>query len=149
MKAIILTLAASLTISFFNICSSLSQNSLEQQFLDLENKWMNAWNKDEKTAKEILSDNFTLTSSLSTGELMTKEQWIGTLSRFDCKNFQFDKIKVRKYGNTAVVNSWYHQEAIANGKEWNGKFLMTAVWVKKMKNGRLFQDMQVDCNSNS
>ena len=93
---------------------------------------MNAWkNKDEKACREILADDFTLTSSLSTGELITKEQWIGALSKYDCKSFQFDKIKVRVYGKTAVVNSWYHQEAIANGKDWNGEFLMTDVWVKK------------------
>lgn len=95
---------------------------------------MNAWkNKDEKIANEILPDDFTLTSSLSTGELITKEQWIGALSKFDCKSFHFDTIKVRLYGKTAIVNSWYHQEATANGKGWNGNFLMTDVWVKKNK----------------
>lgn len=117
----------------FMIPSILSAQSpeLDQQFLELENEWMNAWkNKDEKRCREILADDFTLTSSLSSGNLMTKEQWIGALTRYDCKSFSFDKVKTRQYGNTVVVNSWYHQEAIANGAEWNGTFVITDVWVK-------------------
>ncbi len=108
---------------------------MEQQFLDLETKWMNAWkNKDEKTCSEILADDFTLTSSLSTGELMTKGQWLAALVKYNCTSFHFDKIKVRTYGNTAVVNSWFNQQADISGKEWNGDFLMTDVWVNNSGN---------------
>ena len=109
-----------------------TQTDFTQMFSDLENKWMNAWkNKDEKTVREILADDFTLTSSLSTGELITKEQWIAALPKYICKSFAFDTIKVRVNGNTAVLNIWYHQQATVNGKEWDGNFLMTDVWVKQ------------------
>ena len=109
--------------------------TLEDQFLALENKWMNAWkSKDIQTCRALLAEEFTLTSSLSTGDLLTKEQWIDAVSRYDCKSFSFEKIKVRKYGKTAIVNSWFQQEATANGKDWNGKFLITDVWVNKGKN---------------
>ena len=92
------------------------QTNFQQIFLDLENRWMNAWkNKDEKVVRELIADDFTLTSSLSTGELMTKEQWIQSLSKYDCQSFQFDKINVRINGNTALLNIWYHQEATVNG----------------------------------
>ena len=105
---------------------------MEKLFLDLENKWMTAWkDKDLKTVNEILSDDFTLTSSLSTGDLVDKEGWIEKLQYYDCKDFRFDKIKVRIYDNTSIVNSWFYQNATANGKDWSGNFLMTDVWVKK------------------
>ena len=105
---------------------------MEKLFLDLETEWMEAWkNKDVETVQKILADDFTLTSSLSSGGLVDKEDWIAKLAIYDCKAFRFDKIKVRVYGNTAVVNSWFHQEATANGKDWSGDFLMTDVWVMK------------------
>ena len=105
---------------------------MEKLFLDLETQWMNAWkNKDVVTVRKILSDDFTLTSSLSSGGLVNKAEWIEKLQVYDCKAFRFDRIQVRVYGNTAVVNSWFNQEATANGKDWNGDFLITDVWVKE------------------
>jgi hypothetical protein len=45
-----------------------SKTKTEQQFLDLEATWMNAWiNKDEATARKIMSEDFLLTSGLTTG----------------------------------------------------------------------------------
>jgi hypothetical protein len=38
---------------------------------------------------------------------------------------------VRIYGQTAIVNSWYHQEAKANGNDRNGNFLITDSWINK------------------
>jgi hypothetical protein len=29
------------------------------------------------------------------------------------------------------VNSWFHQNATANGKDWSGDFLLTDIWVNK------------------
>jgi ketosteroid isomerase-like protein len=106
---------------------------MEKQFLDLETKWMTAWkNRDEETVRKILSDDFTLTSTLSTGELVDKETWIDkALHHYECTYFRFDKVKVRVYENTAIVNSWFFQEATANGKDWSGNFLITDVWVAK------------------
>jgi len=105
---------------------------MEELFLDLEIKWMTAWkNKDVTTVRKMLSDDFTLTSSLSSGGLVDKEAWIEKLQVYDCKDFRFDKIQVRVYNDTSIVNSWFHQEATANGKDWSGDFLITDVWVKK------------------
>jgi ketosteroid isomerase-like protein len=111
---------------------------MEEQFLALENKWMNAWkNKDIQTCSEIIADDFTLTSSLSTGELMTKAQWLASVEHYYCISFNFDNIKVRTYGPTAIVQSWYHQEANANGTEWSGNFLMTDIWVHADNNWKV------------
>ena len=105
---------------------------MEKLFLDLETQWMTAWkNKDVLTVRKILSDDFTLTSSLSSGGLVDKEDWIAKLAIYDCKDFRIDKMQVRVYDKTAVVNSWFHQDASANGKDWSGDFLITDVWIMK------------------
>lgn len=101
-------------------------------FLDLETKWMNAWkNKDEITARELLADEFTLTSSLS-NQLVNKEGWINkAINNYHCRNFEFKEIQTRVYGDTAILNIIYNQQATANDKDWSGDFLLTDVWVKK------------------
>lgn len=131
-KLILLITVINLTINM-----TQAQTIWQQTFTELENSWMNAWkNKDEKTVREIIADDFTLSSSLSTGELMNKEAWIEkALHGYDCQSFNFDTIKVRVYGDTALLNVWYHQEATVNGKDWSGNFLMTDIWTKQ-KNGK-------------
>jgi hypothetical protein len=114
------------------VIPNTKQQQLEHQFLKLETKWMNAWKeKDLETCRTLLADEFTLTSSLSTGDLLNKEQWLAAVSRYNCKSFRFNKIMVRKYGRAAIVNSWFYQEADANGKDWTGTFLITDAWVRK------------------
>lgn len=106
---------------------------MEQKFFDLETEWMNAWkNKDEATARKLIADEFTLTSSLTTGDLINKDEWIEKiLHKLECKDLRIDKLQTRVYDKTAVLNIWFHQEAIVNGKEWNGDFLLTDVWIQK------------------
>ena len=106
---------------------------MEQKFIDLETKWMNAWkNKDEVTARKMIADEFTLTSSLSTGDLVDKEGWIEkALHHYNCKDFQINKLEARLYDKTAILTIWFHQNAVANGKDWSGDFLLTDIWVEK------------------
>jgi hypothetical protein len=97
---------------------------------------MNAWkSKDETILRKILADEFTLTSSLSKGDLVYKEEWIEkAIHHYHCKDFRISKLDTRLYGNTAVLNIWFHQEATANGNDWNGDFLITDIWVQKDDN---------------
>ncbi len=109
---------------------------MEQKLIELETKWMDAWEKkNEEVVRELLADEFTLTSSLTTGELIDKNEWIEKILRkLDCKDLYISKMRTRIYDKTAVLNIWLHQEAIVDGKEWNGDFLLTDVWVEKNKN---------------
>jgi len=106
---------------------------MEQLFIDLETKWMNAWkDKDEAVARGIIADEFTLTSSLSTGDLMNKEDWIEkAMKNYHCKSFRIEKLQARIYNKTALLNIWFNQTALVNGKDWSGDFLLTDVWVQK------------------
>ena len=108
-------------------------DSLEQKFRVLESNWMTAWkNRDESTLRNVLADEFTLTSSLSKGNLVDKEEWIDkAMNHYECREFSIEKLRVHLYENTAVVNISFRQEAMANGKDWSGDFLLTDVWVRK------------------
>jgi hypothetical protein len=106
---------------------------MKQLFIELETQWMTAWkNKDEVTARKLIADEFTLTSSLSTGNLVYKEEWIEkAMHHYHCTDFLINKLESRVYDKTAVLNIWFSQQATANGKDWSGDFLLTDIWVQK------------------
>jgi hypothetical protein len=110
-----------------------SQTNWQQTFTELENRWMSAWkDKNEKVAGEIMADDFTLTSAFLMGKTMNKREWLQlAMSGYDCQSFSFDSVKVRMYNKTAVVDSWYHQQATLNGSDRSGNFVITDVWVKQ------------------
>jgi ketosteroid isomerase-like protein len=120
-------------LTLFSKSYGQAKTKTEQQFLDLEATWMNAWiNKDEATVRKIMSEDFLLTSGLTKGELVNKETWIQhALHGFDGQSFGVDSIIVRMYGNTAVLNLWIHQVATINGKDWSGNAMLTDVWIER------------------
>jgi len=130
MKKLILIILVTIMV---NNLHAQEKDNMKAFFIGLETEWMNAWkNKDEAAARKIIADEFTLTSSLSGGELTNKEQWIDkAMNAYTCKSFKIDKLELRTYGEAAVLNIWFSQEAEANGKDWSGSFLLTDVWVKK------------------
>ena len=103
--------------------------SLEAVILARENAWMDAWlRRDRAAAESIIADEFTLISSLG-GEVFSKAQWLeGAMGPMICESFQFDRLQVRDYGDTAVAIGWYHQKATARGNDWSGEFRLTDVW---------------------
>jgi ketosteroid isomerase-like protein len=101
----------------------------ESEIISREKEWMDAWiAKDVSVFRDILSDDFLLSSAR--GYLMEKTEWINNASGpFTCKSFIWKEIKVRTYGNTAVVNATVEQVASAGEKDWSGLFMLTDVWV--------------------
>ena len=112
---------------------SLNDADIRQQITQLEQDWMDAWKRRDAAALDgFLAEEFTLTSALSTGDLIDKTQWIDlALRAYECESFGFPRILVRAYGDVAVVNALYRQKATANGQDWSGDFLITDVWVKR------------------
>jgi hypothetical protein len=61
---------------------------------------------------------------------MTKAEWIeAALGPFTCQSFEWKEIKVRLYGDTAVVNALIDQKANVGEQDWGGRFMITDVWV--------------------
>jgi ketosteroid isomerase-like protein len=106
---------------------------VEQELVKLENEWARAWQLPDPGALEsILGDDFTLTSSRSKGEITNKRQYIdSTLKLVRGDGFSFEKLNVRIYGDTAVINAQFQQTATFAGHDWSGDFLITDVWVKR------------------
>jgi ketosteroid isomerase-like protein len=109
---------------------------VEQELVKMENEWARAWQLPDPGALEtIVGDDFTLTSSSSKGEITNKRQYIdSTLKLVRGDGFSFEKLNVRVYGDTAVINAQFQQTATFAGHDWSGEFLLTDVWVKR--NGR-------------
>jgi ketosteroid isomerase-like protein len=106
---------------------------VEQELVKMENEWARAWQLPDPAALEnIVADDFTLTSASSKGEITNKRQYIDTvlkLVRGD--SYSFEKMTVRIYGDTAVINACFQQSATFAGQDWSGDFLVTDVWVKR------------------
>ncbi|MEA2176349.1 MAG: hypothetical protein QOD00_3941 [Blastocatellia bacterium] len=105
----------------------------EKRLNALERKLMDAVKlQDAPALKRILSDDFTLTSALSARTMQDKTQYLeSTLRDWQLKSYDFDKLNVRIYGDTALINGLYKQEAVVAGKPSSGSFLLTDVWVRQ------------------
>jgi len=80
------------------------------------------------TCDRILGEDFLLTSAR--GVLMSKEQWLaGAMGPFVGEAFDWEEIRVRPFGDVAVVHSRARQRASIAGQDWSGVFLLTDVWV--------------------
>jgi len=91
---------------------------------------MDAWvRKDLAICSEILADDFVLTSAR--GSLMSKTDWLAGLDVFECKSFDWDDIRVRPFGDVAIVHCRTRQVASVAGHDWSGSFLLTDVWVRR------------------
>jgi ketosteroid isomerase-like protein len=95
-----------------------------------ERAWMDAWQKrDMRACAYLLADEFQLVSARS-GELFGKEKWLALAEvAFVCREFSFDDVQVRTYGDVAIAHCLYRQQGSAWGKDWSGLFRITDVWI--------------------
>jgi len=107
----------------------MSENT-EDTLGALERAWMDAWIAgDRETCARILADDFVLTSAR--GMLMTKDQWLDAIASIVGESFRWEEIRVRLFGDVAVVHSRTTQRASVAGQDWSGRFLLTDVWVRR------------------
>ena len=94
--------------------------------------WMNAWKaKDTVLLEKILAPDYRLLA-LMNGELVSinREKWLKTVPVYIPKSIRYYDFDIRIYGNTAIVQSKFDQEATLNGQDRSGTFQITDVWVK-------------------
>ena len=109
-------------------------HSPESEITELEREWMDAWLKrDRETCDRLLGDDFILTSAR--GALMSKQEWLaGAMGPFVGVSFNWEDVRVRLFGDVAIVHARTRQCATVAGQDWSGRFLLTDVWVQR--NGR-------------
>ena len=110
--------------------------STTTELIKLSNDWMQAWkDNDMNFLENILAPDFRLLTS----ELwvMPREKWLASVPIYKCHSFVYKQQEVRDYGNTAIVQSSYSQNATLNGEDRSGDFLITDVWVKQNENWKV------------
>lgn len=105
--------------------------SLQTEIEALERQWMQAWVEgDLVTCAAVLADDFVLTSAR--GVLMPKQDWLANAGNlFRCSAFEWLDLRVRPFGDVAVVHGKSCQAATVGGQDWSGVFLTTDVWARR------------------
>jgi len=100
----------------------------------LEARWMQAWlDRDRATCEAILGDDFQLTSAR--GVLIDKPAWLdAAMGPIRGTSFTWDDVRVRPFGDVAIVHARTRQQASVGDQDWSGVFLVTDVWV--LRDGR-------------
>ncbi len=77
----------------------------------------------------LLADDWMLTHS--DGRVQYKVDYLQELATKSRTNSQIENadVKLRSYGDTAVVTGTSIQSGMSDGKPWEGKFRFTRVWV--------------------
>ena len=106
--------------------------SPEQAVRQLFDELVMSYSKNDATAPtRILAEDFTFTNPF--GEVMTKEQRIGEIKpggiQFD--SYTVDDVKVRVYGDTAVVTNRTTLSGKRGDQAITGQYRATSVFVKK------------------
>ncbi len=107
-------------------------NTIEEEIKNLENQWNEAELKhDGATMSRILADDVIDTSGM--GYVQGKKQDLADLKSGEPKleSSTVDDMKVRVYGNVAVVNGHYTQKGTYKGKDISGEGRFTDVFVKR------------------
>ncbi len=116
-----------------------SSEQIEKRLDLLERKLADAIKgRDAVTLKRIIADDFTLTGAQPAATLTDKIRYIESALRDDnLTAYNFEKLKVRVYGATAIVNAIYKPQPSVAGKETGVDVLITDVWVRQGKRWRV------------
>jgi ketosteroid isomerase-like protein len=109
-------------------------DSVEQELIDAMSK------QDEATLDRIISDDFLIAGEPLGEKLADKKLYVADClasGAAELVSASYDRIKLRFYGNTAIVNSILKYQVKIEGKEYGGAFLATRVWIKNDEQWRL------------
>jgi ketosteroid isomerase-like protein len=105
--------------------------SVEQELVKLENEWCEALVKQDWAFMErVLADDYTWTDP--DGNVHTKADEIASIKFGQGKisSCALDDLKVRVYGDAAVITGLTTHKGIVEGKEASVQFQWTDTWVK-------------------
>lgn len=113
------------------ILAKTQTGSVEQELIKLENEWAKSVVKlDLAFMDRILADDYTWTDPA--GNVHTKAEEIASIKSGQgvVTSSVNDEMKVRVYGDSAVVTGRTTQKGMVEGKEVSGQFRWTDTWVK-------------------
>ena len=126
----------------------MTYSEVEKEIDKVQQEWMDAVKRQDAFALDrMIADDFLIAGESLAGKLGDKKMYVADLlasGAVENGSASFDRIMLRAYGNTAIVNSIFQFEVTIEGKEHSGKFLTTAVWVK---NGDQWQYVTIHSHS--
>jgi len=106
----------------------------EVEIKKLSHEWLDAVRaRDRVTLDRILADDFLISGWQPEGRLANKAYYLeDCLKPVDIQegSYTFDRWRIRRYGDTVVVNCNLEIHAIVNGVNWGGESIITDVWVR-------------------
>lgn len=110
-----------------------SREEIEQGFIALERKWMDALKlRDASALSQLIADDFTLVSPRLVIAAGGRDKYFAHAMRgLNLTSYDLDQLTVRLYGRAAVVSGRVKQTATVAGEDWGGTFLVTDVWVNR------------------
>jgi ketosteroid isomerase-like protein len=109
-------------------------DSVEQELIDA------ICNQDAATLERIISDDFVITGEPLGEKLADKQLYVADClasGAAEVISASYDRVKLRVYGMTAIVNSIFKYQVKIEGKEYGEAFLATSVWIKSDEQWRL------------
>lgn len=116
----------------------MSQMAEEQDLKKIVDAWTEAEARaDTAFLEKVLAEDFIGIGPL--GFMLNKEDWLQRHKSGDLKyqSLNLDEVKVRQYGEAAIITARLIQQASYRGQGVPGQFRMTVVWVKQPGGWRL------------
>ena len=129
--AVLLITATGFVFGQTKIRKRSTDSGTEQELLKRNKEYDEALvNEDASTLDRIFADEFIYTST--SGELINKRQQLDAIKSGDLKieYGKSDAVRVRVYGNTAVMTGRFIAKGEYRGKVFEAPERYTAVWVK-------------------
>lgn len=112
--------------------SSQSKDDVEQMLIQMERDWADAiLKKDFLKIERILAEDFIFTGF--DGNTQTRDQGIEGLKsgEWSPETMTYENVKVRVFGNTAVVTLLQNEKSKTKGKDSSGQYLFMDVFLKR------------------
>jgi hypothetical protein len=110
------------------VLSAVAGNT-DQVITGLENQWVAAIvKKDTATIDRLLADDF---SGTTDDQIYSKADAIEDVKNGTHESLELDNIKVRTFGDTAVVTMGQTEKSRHGDTDFSGHYLFTDVWARK------------------
>jgi hypothetical protein len=101
------------------------------QLLALEDEWTDVvLRRDVERAKEILAEDFVLTSEGGVSDFMPREKWLAALPQIETKSLVCTDVQPRGFGDVAVVRARLRWDARMGDHNLTGDYAVADVFTR-------------------
>ena len=98
----------------------------------IEEEWATAVAEgDVEAAREILAEDFVLTSSGGVSEHMRRAEWLAALPSLDTRSLECTDVFARELGDVAVVRARLRWDASMGDRELTGEYVVADVFKRE------------------